>query len=71
MSKWVALMKPGGASAHDFGSPYPLRPERFMLTHEHVRELGLDQKSNVFEVEPRLATTEPSSPPSTTPTTSR
>jgi|GEM_PF-4214216 len=26
MSKSVALMKPGGASAYDFGSPHPLRP---------------------------------------------
>jgi acetoin utilization deacetylase AcuC-like enzyme len=29
------------AKAYDFGASHPLRPERVLLTYEHIRDLGL------------------------------
>lgn len=42
------------AKAYDFGSSHPLRPERVLLTYDHIRELGLRAE----EVPSRSATVE-------------
>jgi acetoin utilization protein AcuC len=44
------------AKAYDFGPQHPLRPERVLLTYDHVRQLGLIARDNVFEVSSRPAT---------------
>ena len=43
------------AKAYDFGPQHPLRPERVLLTYDHVRDLGLIDRDNVFEVSSRAA----------------
>ncbi|MGH2757342.1 MAG: acetoin utilization protein AcuC [Actinomycetota bacterium] len=45
------------ARAYDFGSSHPLRPERVLLTYDHIRNLGL-LEHNVDEVPSRSATDE-------------
>jgi acetoin utilization protein AcuC len=44
------------ARAYDFGSSHPLRPERVLLTYEHIRSLGFIDRDNVTEVPSRSAT---------------
>jgi acetoin utilization protein AcuC len=44
------------ARAYDFGASHPLRPERVLLTYDHIRELGLIDL--VREVPSRSATDE-------------
>jgi acetoin utilization protein AcuC len=44
------------ARAYDFGPSHPLRPERVLLTYDHIRELGLIDL--VREVPSRVATNE-------------
>ena len=46
------------AKAYDFGSSHPLRPERVLITYDHIRELGLIALGHVFEVESRSASDE-------------
>jgi acetoin utilization protein AcuC len=43
------------ARAYDFGSSHPLRPERVLLTYEHIRSLGLLSGPNVREEKSRNA----------------
>src|SRR5919199_699325 len=46
------------ARAYDFGPSHPLRPERVLLTYQHVRNLGLD-RDDALTLEPaRSATVE-------------
>jgi acetoin utilization protein AcuC len=45
------------ARKYDFGATHPLRPERVLLTYEHIAERGL-MRSNVREVPARVATEE-------------
>lgn len=42
------------ARRYDFGPQHPLRPERVLLTYEHIRELGLAERAT--EIPPRIAT---------------
>ncbi len=57
MSSSVALVTVDDiARAYDFGESHPLRPERVLLTYEHIRELGLIGRDNVGEVTSRSAT---------------
>ena len=44
------------AKAYDFGSSHPLRPERVLITYEHIR--ALDLVSRVTEIPSRSATEE-------------
>ena len=44
------------ARAYDFGSSHPLRPERVLLTYDHIRDLGLIDLPVVQEVGARVAT---------------
>jgi acetoin utilization protein AcuC len=44
------------AKAYDFGSSHPLRPERVLLTYEHIRELGFLDLPHVEEIAYRTAT---------------
>lgn len=44
------------ARAYDFGSSHPLRPERVLLTYEHVKDLGLLDGRRVKEFPSRSAT---------------
>jgi len=44
------------AKAYDFGSSHPLRPERVLLTYDHIRDLGLGGR--IEEVPSRSATDE-------------
>ena len=44
------------ARKYDFGSSHPLRPERVLLTYEHIRTLDLLYRPNVTEVKARSAT---------------
>lgn len=37
------------AGAYDFGPGHPLRPERVLLTYEHIRNLGIADRGNVIE----------------------
>ena len=46
------------ARKYDFGSSHPLRPERVILTFEHVRALGLADLDHVQETRARVATEE-------------
>jgi acetoin utilization protein AcuC len=43
------------ARAYDFGASHPLRPERVLLTYDHIRELGMLERSHVREVTSRPA----------------
>lgn len=55
----VALVKIDDiAKAYDFGPSHPLRPERVLLTYEHITELGLDSLSHVQTLAARTATDE-------------
>ena len=44
------------ARAYDFGSSHPLRPERVLLTYEHIRALDLLYRPNVRREKSRDAT---------------
>lgn len=46
------------AKAYDFGASHPLRPERVLLTYDHVRTLGFVDLAHVTEVPSRSATDE-------------
>jgi acetoin utilization protein AcuC len=46
------------AKAYDFGEGHPLRPERVLVTYDHVRELGLTALPSVTEIPSRSATDE-------------
>lgn len=57
MSSSVALVTVEDiAKAYDFGSAHPLRPERVLLTYDHIRDLGLGDRSE--QVPSRSATDE-------------
>nr|MBA3349229.1 acetoin utilization protein AcuC [Actinomycetota bacterium] len=43
------------ASAYDFGPSHPLRPERVLLTYDHIRDLGMAVRDNVTETGSRPA----------------
>ncbi|MDQ4143588.1 MAG: acetoin utilization protein AcuC [Actinomycetota bacterium] len=43
---------------YDFGAAHPLRPERFLLTYENIRSLGLSERANVREISARAASDE-------------
>ena len=59
MSSEVALVTALDiARQYDFGSSHPLRPERVLLTYDHISALGLDALENVRTVEARVATDE-------------
>ena len=44
------------AKAYDFGSSHPLRPERVLLTYDHIRDLGFLDLDHVEEIAYRSAT---------------
>lgn len=44
------------ARIYDFGSSHPLRPERVLLTYEHIRALDLLYRPNVVQEKSREAT---------------
>jgi len=44
------------ARAYDFGPNHPLRPERVLITYEHIRDLGLPRLPSVVEIPSRVAT---------------
>jgi acetoin utilization protein AcuC len=46
------------AKAYDFGADHPLRPERVLITYDHIRALGLTVSSSVTEIPSRSATDE-------------
>jgi acetoin utilization protein AcuC len=46
------------ARIYDFGSSHPLRPERVLLTYEHIRALDLLYRPNVTQEKSRVATDE-------------
>lgn len=46
------------AKAYDFGEGHPLRPERVLVTYDHIRELGLIDSPVVGEIPSRSATDE-------------
>lgn len=46
------------AKAYDFGSSHPLRPERVLLTYDHIRDLGFLGLDHVEEISYRPATAE-------------
>lgn len=55
MSETVALVTVDDiAKAYDFGASHPLRPERVLITYDHIRELGLSEVAR--EVSSRPAT---------------
>lgn len=55
----VALVSIGDLGRlYDFGASHPLRPERVLLTYDHIRELGLGDHPHVSTVEARVATDE-------------
>ena len=55
MSSSVALVTVDDiAKAYDFGASHPLRPERVLITYDHIRELGLVDSAR--EVSSRSAT---------------
>lgn len=57
MSDSVALIKVADiARAYNFGSSHPLRPERVLLTFEHIQALGFLDLPHVYEVDARSAT---------------
>jgi acetoin utilization protein AcuC len=43
------------ARAYDFGPSHPLRPERVLLTYDHIRDLGMVGRDNVTETGSRAA----------------
>ena len=54
MTDSVALVRVDDiAKAYDFGSSHPLRPERVLLTYDHIADLGLAARSQ--EVAARVA----------------
>ena len=56
MSESVSLVTADEvAKTYDFGAAHPLRPERFLLTYEKIRSLGLTERQNVREVDARSA----------------
>ena len=59
MADRVALVEVDDiARAYDFGSSHPLRPERVLLTYDHIRELGFISSGRAQEVAARVATDE-------------
>lgn len=59
MSDQIALITVEDiARAYDFGPSHPLRPERVLLTYDHIRSLGLIERGAVKEVPGRSATIE-------------
>ncbi|MFP5351324.1 MAG: acetoin utilization protein AcuC [Actinomycetota bacterium] len=57
MSESVALVTVDDiAKAYDFGASHPLRPERVLLTYDHIRNLGLGEVAR--EISSRSATDE-------------
>ncbi|MGI8774980.1 MAG: acetoin utilization protein AcuC [Actinomycetota bacterium] len=46
------------AKAYDFGPSHPLRPERVLLTYDHIADLGLDTRPGVRSIPSRSATDE-------------
>ncbi|HZA40462.1 MAG TPA: acetoin utilization protein AcuC [Actinomycetota bacterium] len=57
MSDSVALVTVEDiARIYDFGSSHPLRPERVLLTYEHIRALDLLYRPNVTQEKSRAAT---------------
>lgn len=57
MSDAVALVTVEDiAKTYDFGSSHPLRPERVLITYDHIRDLGLAARAS--EVSSRSATDE-------------
>ena len=44
------------ARSYDFGSSHPLRPERVLLTYDHIRDLGFVDGERVTEIASRSAT---------------
>lgn len=46
------------AKTYDFGPHHPLRPERVLLTHEHITKLGLEDLDHVVQLPGRSATDE-------------
>jgi len=59
LSQSVALVRVEDiARAYDFGSAHPLRPERVLLTYDHIRDLGLLDLPSVREAPSRSATDE-------------
>jgi DNA-directed RNA polymerase specialized sigma24 family protein len=44
------------AKAYDFGEDHPLRPERVLVTYEHIRTLGFTASASVIEIPSRSAT---------------
>jgi acetoin utilization protein AcuC len=44
------------AEKYDFGPQHPLRPERVLLTYDHIRSLGLTDGDEIEEVRSRSAT---------------
>ena len=57
MSPPVALVTVDDiARSYDFGSSHPLRPERVLLTYEHIEHLGLARGDVVLKVPSRPAT---------------
>ena len=44
------------ARIYDFGSSHPLRPERVLITYEHIRALDLLYRPNVTQEKSRIAT---------------
>ena len=57
MSESVALVTVEDiARIYDFGSSHPLRPERVLLTYEHIRALDLLYRPNVTTEKSRVAT---------------
>ncbi|HWL64499.1 MAG TPA: acetoin utilization protein AcuC, partial [Actinomycetota bacterium] len=59
MTSSVRLIKVDDiARMYDFGASHPLRPERVLLTYEHIRDLGLIDLDHVDESIARSATDE-------------
>jgi len=57
MSDRIALVTVDDiAKTYDFGSSHPLRPERVLLTYEHIRDLGFVELEHVDELPYRPAT---------------
>jgi acetoin utilization protein AcuC len=57
VSESVALVTVDDAArAYDFGSSHPLRPERVLITFEHIRTLDLLHRDNVVQAPARPAT---------------
>jgi acetoin utilization protein AcuC len=57
MSDRVALVRVEDiAKTYDFGASHPLRPERVLLTYEHIDRLGLSKREYVTTLTSRTAT---------------